>query len=188
MTPTPPALDLAALTVIANGATPGPWGAEPYSYGVQDGRIRVTSPSDSGIYNLAEDVSETDAAHIAAFDPPTVLALIARVEAAESRADEAHQSRLVALERAARNHARAEAAEAKIAAVRELHRPVPVYTTEAGDCEHEGACEAVELSDGAFCPAHTDGLTCNACAQTGEHMDGLPTYPCPTIAALDGTA
>ena len=54
-----------------------------------------------------------------------------------------------------RAEARAEAAEAKIAAVRELHAASP--------CEPD--CCLLE--------------TCNEC---------LNTYPCPTIAALDGTA
>lgn len=126
-TSTTPALDLAALTLIAKAATPGPWTAEPYSYGVQDGRIRVTSPSDSGIYNLAEDVSETDAAHIAAFDPPTVLALIAR----------------------------AGAAEAAVAAVRELHcREVIAVHEGHGEeamcprCQTHWPCKTIRALDG----------------------------------------
>jgi hypothetical protein len=49
----------------ANAATEGPWEAAVYEYGMQDGRIRVTSPSDSGLYNLAEDVLPADAAFIA---------------------------------------------------------------------------------------------------------------------------
>lgn len=151
---TPP-LDLTALRDIANAATEGEWWTRQFEPNVID---IFAGDGAGGNPGVAEAWHPEDARHIAAFDPPTVLALLDRLEAAEKQ----------------------------IAAVRELHRPVPVYTTEAGDCEHEGACEAVELSDGAFCPAHTDGLTCNACAQTGEHMDGLPTYPCPTIAALDG--
>lgn len=77
-------LDLTALRKIAEAATPGPWEAKPYLYGVDDdGRIRVTSPSDSGSYNLAESVLPNEAKHIATFDPQTVLALPDRIEQAE---------------------------------------------------------------------------------------------------------
>ena len=76
-------LDLTQLREVAEEATPGPWEAKPYLYGVQDGRIRVTSPSDDNEYNLVETVLPENAAHIATFDPPTVLALIDRVEKAE---------------------------------------------------------------------------------------------------------
>jgi hypothetical protein len=62
-------------------ATPGPWKAEPFLYGpIEDGRIRVTSPSDSGIHNLAEDVLPNDATFIAAA-PTEVARLIGAVEA-----------------------------------------------------------------------------------------------------------
>ena len=78
--------DLNDLRKIAEAATPGSWAAEPYLYGVGDGgRIRVTSPSDDGAHNLAEDVLPENATHIATFDPPTVLALIARLEQAEQQ-------------------------------------------------------------------------------------------------------
>lgn len=82
--------------------------------------------------------------------------------------------------------ARADALQARLDKVRALHRPVPVYTTEAGDCEHGDDCDAVELSGGSYCPAHTDGLTCNECANLAEYADDLPAYPCPTIQCLEG--
>lgn len=161
---TPPPLDLAALRKTAEAVPGDTWYAlgsgtagGDHWYVCDEGEAIATIASQDGIN---EEEREPLARHIAAFDPPTVIALMDQVVTAE----------------------------AAVARVRELHKPVPVYTTEAGDCEHEGACEAVELSDGAFCPSHTDGMTCNACAQTGEHMDGLPAYPCPTIQALDGGA
>lgn len=151
LTPTPPELDLPALTMIAKGATQADWMILPS----QQTRGAHSIPG------VARTICATsaNARHIAAFDPPTVLALIARAEAAEKA----------------------------VAAVRELHKPVPVYTTEMGDCEHGDDCEGVEISDGAYCPVHTDGLTCDSCAAIGEDLSAgeLPAYPCPTIAALD---
>lgn len=129
-TPTPPPLDLAELTVIAKAATDGPWeaftfpgekGTAPYAF-VEVGQHEVRLPWLDGSYLTA--------AHIAAFDPHTVLALIAR----------------------------AEAAEAKIAAVRELHTKTYVSV----DNEVWGR-----------------DPRCSKCHDA---------YPCSTIAALDGTA
>ena len=114
----------------------------------------------------------------------------ARADAADLRANAAEENARRANANVAANVKNAAQAEAKIAAVRELHRPVPVYTTEAGDCEHGDDCESVEISAGSYCPVHTDGLTCDSCAAIGEDLSAgeLPAYPCPTIAALDGTA
>ena len=68
-------------------ATPGPWRAERYLYGpIEDGRIRVTSPSDTGIHNLAEDVLPSDAVFIAAA-PVDVARLTRAVEAVLGLAD-----------------------------------------------------------------------------------------------------
>lgn len=166
-------LDLTALRDIAKEATQSAWAFtvdsddDPYGEWPQS----LVGPKNqqaseraiaNGFGNDVDEINELsfpDITHIAAFDPPTALALIDRLEAAE----------------------------AKVAAVREVHKPVPVYTTEAGDCEHGGDCEAVEISAGSYCPVHTDGLTCNACADLAEHADDLPAYPCPTTRALDAT-
>jgi len=77
-------IDLDALEAVARAATPGPWEAEPYRYTADDDRVRVTSPSDGHLFNLAEGVEPVNASHIAAFDPPTVLALIAKLREAEA--------------------------------------------------------------------------------------------------------
>ena len=76
-------LNLDDLEAVARAATPGPWEAEPYLYMADDDRVRVTSPSDGPLFNLAEGVEPVNASHIAAFDPPTVLALITRIREAE---------------------------------------------------------------------------------------------------------
>ena len=69
-------LDLDALEAVARAATPGPWhqgahyigaGGEPYDPEAVVGQASILC----------------DAAHIAAFDPPTVLALITRLREAE---------------------------------------------------------------------------------------------------------
>lgn len=88
-TPTPPTLDLAALRVIAEVATEGPWRI----YTVTDSGGRSAAVETAWAHDeQGEDTelvtdwcSPEDAAHIAAFDPPTVLALIARAEAAEAQ-------------------------------------------------------------------------------------------------------
>ena len=75
-------LDLDALESVARAATPGPWhqgahyigaGGEPYDPEVFVGQASILC----------------DAEHIAAFDPPTVRALITRIREAERERDEA---------------------------------------------------------------------------------------------------
>lgn len=134
--PTPP-LDLAALTVIAKSATPGPWVWRGNTdtqqlrltawakgigectvmdferWGMQSAAPRfidadhfMVSGKGLAVYQVARnqglpdgtprdhpkvyradvvDINHPDARHMAAFDPPTVLALIARAEAAEAK-------------------------------------------------------------------------------------------------------
>lgn len=73
--------------------------------------------------------------------------------------------------------------------IRDLHRPVPIYTTEAGDCEHGYDCEGIEGGDGwIFCPDHTDGFTCGECARVAEasgEVDRHPSHPCATRRVAD---
>ena len=83
-------LDLTKLREIAAAATPGPWGVYDANEGMSPPRP-YWSVANNEFHNptnldaLAIDISidygdKDDAAHIAAFDPPTVLALIAEVE------------------------------------------------------------------------------------------------------------
>ena len=106
----------------------------------------------------------------------TVLDLID--QALEAQEDAIHQT------------ARAEQAEAQVRRVRGLHKPVPVYLTESGECEHGDECEGIEVSSGDFvCPDSESETTCEACAEVAQTfgLDGeLPIYPCDTIKALDG--
>lgn len=75
--------DLTNLRKIAEASTPGPW-----VYGDnRDGLGNKLHPAKfPGKYNPISDFEYTedeDAEHIATFDPPTVLALLARLEQAE---------------------------------------------------------------------------------------------------------
>lgn len=91
------ALDLDALCAKAQAATPGPWEVRPYTgdsdpeyVGPIAGEEITTESGDTVLTQLGCSCCDfglegrpEDAAHIAAFDPPTVLALIARLRAAE---------------------------------------------------------------------------------------------------------
>src|SRR5690606_964540 len=80
-------IDLDALEATARAATPGPWEADdnmPFSPELQG----IFAPEQRR-YVLKVDFgdqpeSPADAEHIATFDPPTVLALIARLREAEA--------------------------------------------------------------------------------------------------------
>lgn len=74
---------------------------------------------------------------------------------------------------------------AALEAVEALHRRVPVYVTEAGDCKHGGDCESVEIDGESMCPDDTDGDTCSYCAELNA-ME-YPNYPCATIRAITET-
>ncbi|MQP51172.1 hypothetical protein GEO19_22475 [Escherichia coli OP50] len=83
--------DLKELRKIAEAATPGPWEWDEPSkdeWPMEDQSL-IQSEGDEPILSgwgydasgtLAEDVDRT---HIATFDPPTVLALLSRLEQAE---------------------------------------------------------------------------------------------------------
>lgn len=88
MTPASTPLDLAALRKIAEGATEGPWRI----YTVTDSGGRSAAVETAWAHDEQGEDTELvtdwcapeDAAHIVAFDPPTVLALIARTDTAEA--------------------------------------------------------------------------------------------------------
>lgn len=62
--------DIDALRKVAEAATPGPWELDGSDIAAGDYWVAYSA-----------DTSVTDAAHIAAFDPPTVLALLDEVAA-----------------------------------------------------------------------------------------------------------
>lgn len=78
--------DLTKLREIANAATPGPWEFQP-SGDSECGEPQCCSEYwDNRIWSqgliLAESgvLDDADAIHIAAFDPPTALALLGEIE------------------------------------------------------------------------------------------------------------
>ena len=78
-------LDLDALEVVANAATAGPWwtsvGLGSFQYTVEG--------LDADFHLVAQRLIHPDATHVATFDPPTVLALIAALKEAQARIDRA---------------------------------------------------------------------------------------------------
>lgn len=93
-------IDLDALQTLAEKATPGPWVANHAGCGTRDGMFRITEhyvqrPGDD--VSIACDIvdptcddhtpSAANAAFIAAANPQTILALIARIRELERRAD-----------------------------------------------------------------------------------------------------
>lgn len=75
-------LDLTKLREIAEAATDGPWNLHTLRTDeTHDIRGSIDDEANIVIYAECEDA---DAHHIAAFDPPTVLALIGRIESAKS--------------------------------------------------------------------------------------------------------
>ena len=85
------ATDLKTLREVAERATPGPWfwamtKSDEHTSLMRSGSgdYIICPQAEIGDYGLSvtqwNDVSPSDAAHIAAFDPPTVLALIDEVE------------------------------------------------------------------------------------------------------------
>ena len=78
-------LSLTELREIAKAATPGPWNLHTLRTDeTHDIRGSIDDEANIVIYAECEDA---DAAHVATFDPPTVLALIARLEAAEAKVE-----------------------------------------------------------------------------------------------------
>ena len=90
-------LDLGALEATAKAATPGPWRWDEDFGENGDTGLALTNDARAevvGAYNwhccsFRDDptVEDNDAEHIAAFDPPTVLALIAKLREAERQRD-----------------------------------------------------------------------------------------------------
>lgn len=80
--------DLTRLRAVAEAATPGPWEADGFY-------VRVGHEFAIALANSRPDTSPHDAEFIATFDPPTVAALIDRVERAERERDEAKRRALV---------------------------------------------------------------------------------------------
>lgn len=77
-------MNLTELKRVAEAATPGPWIAAKYASSIV-GLPVVGQLEGRAICNayIGGPESDGNARHIATFDPPTVLAMIARIEALE---------------------------------------------------------------------------------------------------------
>ena len=76
---------------------------------------------------------------------------------------------------------------AAVERVRAIHAPSPVFIR-ADECGHdpEDHDEIESITGAVLCwDSPTGEFYCTACG--GDPIDELPTHPCPTIHALDGT-
>lgn len=85
-------LDRAKLRKIAEAATPGPWdpgksekGDSPAMVYCDDATGQRVADCTGRFLFFTQEQMKRNAAHIAAFDPPTVLALIDKVSDAQTR-------------------------------------------------------------------------------------------------------
>jgi len=105
--------NLDQLRQAAERATPGPWAVYDRGIGYE--------VHDANGYELnggmRETFTEADATHIATFDPPTVLALIDRVEAAEQAVERAKAADALQRRDKGALYRRAEVAEGRLSAV-----------------------------------------------------------------------
>ena len=75
-------LDLDALEAVARAATPGPWTYKPTILGLPN--TTVMAGDDQLGYMGVGHFLAPNATHVATFDPPTVLTLIAKLREAEA--------------------------------------------------------------------------------------------------------
>lgn len=149
------------------------------------------------------DINHPDAKHIAAFDPPTVLALITRIEELEAEKAAAWLiANMSPLSLASAKEITAGVTamttdRAAIQRVRDVHRPIRVYD----ECQHDAdhGCEIVELADYTGCNESVIGWACDHCCygnggewpkeecpHGGDHGGTPKSESCPTIQALEG--
>lgn len=125
-------IDLDTLRKTAEAATPGPWEASA-EYDTEGRRVYTVSPEgnpEDNVCQLAPDLNgSANVEHIATFDPPTVLALIAEIESLRTRFSAMRAGRDSERSRADKNanalermEQRALGAEANIEAALEVSR------------------------------------------------------------------
>ncbi|MBN7792416.1 ead/Ea22-like family protein [Microbacterium esteraromaticum] len=126
-------LDLDALEAVARAATPGPWEWEPPSdeqWPSGDEPLVTSNPGEDGYPDVVlsgwgydasgTEASDEDRGHIATFDPPTVLALIARVKEAEREMHARELHHFEEEQKRAKAEARLRDAEAVVGRVAEV--------------------------------------------------------------------
>ena len=201
--------DLTTLRKIAEAATPGPWhyigidfrGERSHSTKGAAGSVVAFAGygPDGGMSNL-------NAAHIATFDPPTVLALIDEIEHLRRWKSEAKQvldglDELAKVADAPLGCSIIESAiselrrlQEQVEAVKDLHKPIPVYD----ECEHdaEHGCEPVELADYTACSESAIGWACETCCydegygfencpHAADHAGVSKSQSCPTMQIIN---
>ena len=145
------------LRKLAEAATPGPWSltdGDPAMNG-QHWTIRRQGVAGIRVSGFTYG-SNGDAEFIAAANPAAVLGLLDQLDAAE----------------------------AKLAAVREIHSPARWYDEFCDDpsCEQEH----VEIDVGDLYHAHPSWLVCECCSGGDlSETDEPAPWPCPTTRALD---
>ena len=83
-------LNLEDLEAVARAATPGPWTYKPTILGLPN--TTVMAGDDQMGYMGVGHFLAPNATHVATFDPPTVLALIAKLREAEAVIEAARES------------------------------------------------------------------------------------------------
>lgn len=187
---------LAELRAVAEAATPGPW--EPKTR--RGGDFQEVTLADVIVWSGSGQSSEgrwidsPDIDHIAAFDPPTVLALIAALEAKTAEvddlaADPGHKAAKY-WKWWQREKARADRAEAALERVRALHRKAhAIFSWSEGGVRYEEPCENCNGAPGVHdCGCWADEQVEYVCAECdrgkGKHRDS--GWPCPTVQAIEG--
>lgn len=129
--------EIERLREIAGKATQGEWPAATW-YGSMDGGFAAIGPhhlTPDGESDEPGGVAETralaDARHIAAFNPPTALALLDRLEAAEKAVDECLLRDEFNKGQREKAIARIDALEAEVVKLRAVADAVPAVIAEA---------------------------------------------------------
>lgn len=185
------ALDLDALERVAQAATPGPWithEMDSIFVGNQaDGRTsglwEIVHMSGGALGDLTDDSAaqhRADAAHIAAFDPPTVLALIEKIRDAAAHDAEVRRQALgpvwAALTRGGQTPA---------VRVRDAMRVIEDARVDAADPTAHDGCDCPP------CPGRgNDGHGMTHCAECcfGTGVEADPDCPTHGERAADPTA
>ena len=136
-------IDRDQLRALASGATPGPWIPHPsYVWTSELGGI---------IQNWSEDANAAADMEFIAAARTAVPALLGALDQAEADRDWNIRSSRLSKEERIKANARAERAEARIKAVRELHQPCNHDAPCRGDCAECGQhmpCDTIRALDG----------------------------------------
>jgi len=185
--------DLDRLDKLAEAATPGPWEADltdPSVWGPERiifGNYTMNDGFDSPGW---EDGTSSDLEFIAAANPSVVRALVQRVRDAEAEAGRLGSVESLFIdeqERAERAEAERDAALAREAKVRELHRRTHAVFSWRDGMRVDDPCPDCDGKAGVHpCGCWADEDAEFVCSECLIGTKGSPApWPCPTIRALD---